>query len=92
MIRLLSGIDEVLTGGASGADSFGESIARSLGIPSRRFLPDWKKYGRAAGPIRNAEMARNADAVILLPGGKGTASMRAEARRSGLRILWDGAL
>jgi hypothetical protein len=80
-------IREVVSGGASGADAGGEAWAEKRGIPVRWFPADWDKYGRAAGPIRNRQMAEYADAVVLFPGGRGTDSMRREAERRGLTIF-----
>lgn len=48
---------EIVSGGARGADSLGEKYARERGYKLRRFLADWDKYGKAAGPVRNKEMA-----------------------------------
>ena len=79
-------IEEVVSGGAKGVDSGGESWAESRGIPVKRFLADWKRYGRGAGPKRNLAMAKYADAVALFPGGKGTASMRKLAEKEGILI------
>jgi hypothetical protein len=84
---LLGQVDEVITGGSSGADECGEHWARSFGIPVRRFSAAWRTHGRAAGPIRNRDMAEYADAVALFPGGRGTASMHREAILAGLRIF-----
>ncbi|MBE6562424.1 MAG: DUF2493 domain-containing protein [Ruminococcaceae bacterium] len=53
---------EIISGGAKGADSLGEKYAEEYGIPVVRYPADWKKYGRAAGPKRNEEMARAAAA------------------------------
>lgn len=80
-------VDEVVSGGAPGADGCGERWATARGIPVRRFLADWKRYGRGAGPIRNREMAQYADAVVLFPGGRGTESMYQEAARAGIKIF-----
>lgn len=80
-------VTEVVSGGAAGADSGGEEWARRNGIPIKRFLAEWKVHGRAAGPMRNREMAEYAHAVALFPGGKGTASMEREAERAGLEIF-----
>ena len=51
---------EIISGGAKGADSLGEKYAEEYRIPVIRYPADWKKYGRAAGPKRNEEMARAA--------------------------------
>ena len=74
---------------AHGADGFGERWADLRGITLERYFADWfrsGKFDRAEGPKRNRLMASLADAVILLPGGDGTASMRREAKRHGLHI------
>ena len=84
-------IREVVSGCAPGADAEGEEWARSRGIPVKQFPADWEKHGRAAGPIRNRQMAKYAEALVLFPGGKGTASMKREAERSGLHIFTNGA-
>lgn len=79
-------ITEVVSGGASGADALGERWARDNGVGLKPFIADWKKHGRAAGPKRNAQMAEYADALIAMPGGKGTANMISEAKKRGLKI------
>ena len=72
-------IEEVISGGARGMDSLGERWAKERGIPVTVFPADWEGHGRAAGPIRNAEMANIADALILVWDGesRGSANMRA---------------
>jgi hypothetical protein len=79
-------ITEIVSGGAQGADALGVQWARLHGIPMRHFPAQWKEHGRAAGPIRNRKMAEYADALIALPGGRGTANMVAEARKRGLLV------
>ena len=58
-------IAEVVSGGARGIDALGEEWARLNDKPVRRFPADWGK-GRAAGLIRNQEMAEYADALIAI--------------------------
>ena len=55
---------EIVSGGAKGPDSFGESYARIHNIPTKIFLPDWKKYGRSAGFRRNVDIIENCDVCI----------------------------
>jgi hypothetical protein len=78
-------ITQVVSGGAPGVDSLGEQWARDNEISVRRFLPDWEKYGKAAGPIRNREMVDYTDAVIAIWDGKsrGTKSTIDYARSKG---------
>lgn len=80
-------VQTIVSGGANGADRFGESVAEELGLNIHRFLPDWTQYGKAAGPIRNRQMAEYADAVVLLKGGRGTQSMYNEAINAELKVF-----
>jgi Protein of unknown function (DUF2493). len=59
-------IDEVVSGTAKGMDQAGELWALEIGIPIKKFPADWKKYDKAAGPIRNGEMAAYADAAFIV--------------------------
>lgn len=81
------GISEVVSGGARGADAAGERWAEMRSIQVRRFPADWDRHGKAAGPLRNQQMADYADALIAFPGGHGTADMRRRAEKKGLRIV-----
>jgi hypothetical protein len=80
-------IIEVVSGGAKGTDADGEAYAAMKGLPVKQFLADWNTHGRAAGPIRNRQMAEYADAVALFPGGRGTQSMFNEAISAGIEIF-----
>ena len=80
-------ITEVVTGKCKGADKEGENWAKDHDIPIKEFPADWDKHGKAAGPIRNRQMAEYADAVVLFPGGRGTNSMAKEAHKAGIRIF-----
>jgi hypothetical protein len=80
-------VTEVISGGAKGVDQGGAAWAAARGIPVRVFKPDWARFGRGAGPVRNREMAAYADAVAVFPGGSGTRNMLAEARRAGKRVF-----
>jgi hypothetical protein len=57
----------VLSGGAAGADALGERFAKEHHLQVELHPANWEKYGRAAGPRRNAEMAACADALIAFP-------------------------
>lgn len=78
----------VLCGGAAGADALGQAWSARVGVPCEMYPADWKKHGRAAGPIRNLEMARKAEALIALWDGesRGTAHMIKTAQKLGLRV------
>ena len=49
---------EVVCGMARGADMLGKEFAERNGLVVHEFPADWKGNGRAAGPIRNAEMGQ----------------------------------
>ena len=63
-------ITEVVSGTASGADTFGEIYAKSKDISVKRMPADWNQYGRSAGPRRNEDMAKYADACVVFWDGK----------------------
>ena len=79
----------IVSGGAKGADLFGEYCAEKINIPIKRFLADWGTLGLKAGPIRNKQMAEYTDYVSLFKGGRGTDSMRREAIKAGKIIIYD---
>lgn len=81
-------VTEVVSGGARGADAFGEEWARDRRVPVRVFPADWNRHGRAAGPIRNREMAEYADALVAVWDGesRGTKNMIEEATKRGLKV------
>ena len=73
----IKSIQEVVSGTAKGADILGEWFAIRFKINIKRFPPDWDKHGKSAGYIRNAEMAKYADALLAVWDGssKGTKHM-----------------
>lgn len=54
----------IVSGKAKGADSLGEKYAKEKNFPIAEFPAKWETLGRAAGFIRNKEMAQYADALI----------------------------
>lgn len=80
-------VREVVCGGARGADLEGAAWAVRRKIPVKHFYPNWDKYGKRAGMLRNEQMGEYADAVALFPGGKGTQNMFEVAKRRGLQIF-----
>lgn len=82
------GIDEVVSGGARGADLLGERWANEHDIPIRRFHAQWDKYGKRAGYLRNKEMAEYATHLVAFWDGKskGTRHMISLANEAGLVV------
>lgn len=64
-----------------GADKLAGAAAKSLGMQVRPFPADWRKWGGAAGPLRNTQMLMEGkpDAAICfhedLAGSRGSADM-----------------
>ena len=89
-------ISEVVSGTARGVDALGESYAAENGLPVKRFRPDWNQFGRAAGPMRNRDMAEYADALLViwdgefcrprLGGGRGARSFPRWDQRGGCLV------
>lgn len=85
----------IVSGMASGADSLGLRFAKQCGINYRIFPADWNTNGKAAGPIRNEEMAKFAVAdgaygiLIAFWDGKsrGTGNMIKLAEQYRLKVL-----
>ena len=74
----------VVSGCASGADTLGERYAAERGYGIEKFPPDWEKHGKAAGVVRNKQMAQAADAVVVFWDGesKGTKHMIDSAKQN----------
>jgi hypothetical protein len=79
-------VEEVVSGCATGMDTSGEQWVKNLHhrYPVRRvklttFPPLWETHGKAAGIIRNRQMAEYADALLLVWDGasKGSKNMKA---------------
>jgi hypothetical protein len=82
-------ISQIVSGKAKGVDTLGEVWALANNVPVEAFPADWSQHGRAAGPIRNKQMAEYADALIAIWDGesKGTANMIQQARSKKLNVF-----
>tara|TARA_Y100000592_G_C5284360_1_gene227777 strand:- start:66 stop:425 length:360 start_codon:yes stop_codon:yes gene_type:complete len=79
---------EIVSGGARGADKFGEDFAKTFNLPLRVFPADWDRYGKSAGYRRNAEMAEYATHLIAFWDGssRGTKHMIDLADQKELKV------
>lgn len=85
-------ISEVVSGCADGPDTLGEWWACDNLINIKRFpvsQADWDQYGKSAGPRRNEQMAKYADALVAIHDGvsKGTQHMIRTAHQHGLEVI-----
>ena len=69
-------ITRIISGGAKGADALAEQWAKEKGIEIVVYKPDWAKYGRGAGVVRNRLIIEDCDYCIAFWDGvsKGTKS------------------
>ena len=86
--RYLQRLDEdysviIVSGCANGADRLGERYAMEHNLAIERYPADWYQYGKSAGPRRNAQMAKAADAVLVFWDGqsRGTKNMIENANK-----------
>lgn len=88
-------VDVLIHGAASGADTVAKEWAEDRAVMDDPHPADWDRYGKRAGPIRNADMVadlKNRALVgarvmaLLTPGGPGTDDMRARLVRVRVEI------
>ena len=88
----------VIHGDQRGADKLAGIAATELGMKVVPYPADWKRYGDAAGPLRNLTMIvmehanREKPPIDLclafpLPGSKGTRHMMTFAKHAGIRVI-----
>lgn len=74
-LELEDHVEEIVSGTARGPDQIGESYALLRDIPVKKMPADWNAHGKAAGPIRNREMAEYADMAIVFWDGESRGSL-----------------
>lgn len=81
---------KIIHGGCpKGVDAIADVLARRMELEVEIFPADWDKHGKAAGPIRNREMAQIADILVLLWDGKsrGSKNCKEEFEKLGKPVL-----
>ena len=56
----------IVSGGAKGVDACARAYALAHGLPLMEFLPDYRRYGKAAPLKRNQQIIDHADYVVAL--------------------------
>ena len=81
----------IIHGAASGADSMAHSWATAFKHNIESYPADWDKYGKAAGPIRNAQMLKEGKPDLVLafryPDSRGTQNMVDKTEKAGIRSI-----
>lgn len=67
-------VTEVVCGMAAGIDTLGYRWAQCYNKPIKEMPANWNRDGKAAGPIRNREMAKYADAAVIIWDGESPGS------------------
>lgn len=78
----------LMCGGAAGADTLAWDWGSQRRFYCERYMAQWDRYGRSAGPIRNKVMLEEGkpDLVIAFPGGRGTQNMISQALQAGIEV------
>lgn len=82
----------VIHGAARGADTLADQVAKELGFDVDPYPADWKKFKKAAGPIRNSQMLAEGHPTEVhafhnaLEHSTGTKDMVIKAEHAGLRV------
>lgn len=79
---------EIVEGACRGVDLIARKYAIKHDLGLKEFPAQWNAYGKAAGGIRNDQMAKYSDVLIAFYDGssKGTGNMIRAAKREGLKI------
>lgn len=82
-------ISKLVHGDARGADTLAKKWALARSVSQTAYAADWRRHGRAAGPIRNQMMLdiERPRLVIAFPGGRGTADMVKRAKACRVPVL-----
>ncbi|KKL54834.1 hypothetical protein LCGC14_2261460 [marine sediment metagenome] len=81
----------IVQGCCRGADRMAAESARTLNLHYEGYAPDWERYGRAAGPIRNKQMLDTGIHLVLcfhndISNSKGTRDMMDQALARGIEV------
>ena len=76
--------DTIISGGARGADSLAKKYVKEEELEYVEYLPEWDKYGKSAGFIRNQLIVDNCDMVLAFWDGqsRGTADTIEKAKKT----------
>lgn len=90
-------IPVLINGGAPGADTRAAQHWAKRELPYVTVPARWNQHGRAAGPLRNAEMVSGGmfgadpmfvpDLCVAFPGGRGTHDTKTRCKEAGIPIL-----
>lgn len=81
-------ITTIIEGEARGADTLAREYGERRSLDVLPFPALWDKYGKSAGPIRNAQMLSEGGPELVVafrrPGSRGTQNMIDQAMKAGI--------
>ena len=91
--------NHVFMGDATGADALAERWCRANEVDFTVMPAKWSKYGKAAGPHRNAQLIESIEITmdkgteapfyaVAFRGGRGTADMVRRCLRAGIEVIY----
>lgn len=86
---------ELIHGAAMGADSLAAKEAKRRGFLIDGVKPDWDRYKKSGGHVRNAEMVKKSPEIVLgfikgpSVGTRGCLSLVAKKQTARVIYLWD---
>jgi len=88
-VHRLRRIKALVCGMAPGLDSMSARWAQQRGVPLIAAPADWKRFGKAAGVLRNEAMLVDHEphVCIAFPGGRGTADCVRRVKARGIPLL-----
>lgn len=86
MIKVKTNKDvQIIEGGAKGVDFLAKQYAKAHNLSTIQVTADWARYGKSAGPRRNARIADLCGCcVVFYSGSIGSKSMITEAVKRGV--------
>ena len=82
-------LELIVSGGATGIDTYAKLFAGYHHIPLMEFIPDYAKYGKLAPLHRNKQIVKEASMVIAFPSSesRGTFHSISEARKMHKQLI-----
>ena len=82
---------QIIEGGATGADQMAAEWAKINNVEINEYQAEWTKFGRAAGPIRNARMLQEKPDIVIsfhnhIEQSKGTKNMIYQALKANIEV------
>ena len=66
-IATIGPVECIISGGAKGVDTLAERYAKRHHIPMIVLNPEWDKYGKMAGLLRNTDIVKQSTHILALP-------------------------